>query len=108
MGPYPDSWAPDTVLKALEDLTQSAAGIEYDVEQRVVRRAVAHLQQLRACSSPVLDARQVALAVLAATELLQHPVTGSDRSTKNQPVGSVVRRHLSRAIFDTEDDPAEE
>ncbi|GAA1306778.1 hypothetical protein GCM10009647_026600 [Streptomyces sanglieri] len=105
---YPESWDPDTVLKALEDLAQSAAGMEYDVEQRVVRRAVAHLQQLKACLSPVLDERQVALAVLAATELLQHPVTGSDRSAKNQPVGSVVRRHLSQAIFGTEDDPAEE
>ncbi|MGW7603205.1 hypothetical protein [Streptomyces antimycoticus] len=104
---YPDSWDPDTVSQALEELARTAAGMEYDVEQRVVRRAVTHLQRLQACLSPVLDERQVALAVLAATDLLQHPVTGSNRHV-NQPVGSVVRQHIGRAIFRSPEDLPEE
>ncbi|MER5988837.1 hypothetical protein [Streptomyces sp. NPDC001787] len=104
---YPDDWNPETVLAVLEDLAQSAAGMEYDVEQRVARRAVAHLQQLVACLSPVLDKRQVALAVLAATQLLQHPVTGPGQGT-TQPIGSIVRHHLVQAIFHPLDDSSED
>lgn len=101
---YPGSWDPDTVSTTLENLAQTAAEMDYDVEQRIVRRAVTQLQRMQACLSPVLDERQATLAVLAATELLQHPVTGSDPSV-NQPVGSVIREHLARAVLRSTDNP---
>ncbi|KUJ66028.1 hypothetical protein ACZ90_40895 [Streptomyces albus subsp. albus] len=97
---YPGSWDPETVFQCLEDLEQTAAGMEYDVEQRVARRAVAHLKRLHERLAVVLDPRQAALTVIATTDLLQHPVTGNNPETM-RPVGTVVRQHLMEAILQT-------
>ncbi|GHE11025.1 hypothetical protein [Streptomyces alanosinicus] len=74
--------------------------MEYDVEQRVTRRAVAHLKRLHERLAGVLGLEQAALAVLAATDLLQHPVTSGGHET-TLPVGTVVRQHLVEAVLQT-------
>lgn len=94
----PDSWDPESVLRRLENLEQTGAGMEYDVEQRVARRAITHLKRLHERLAPVLDPHQAALAVIAATELLQHPVTGRDHDTM-RPIGDVLRPHLLEAAL---------
>ncbi len=97
---YPGGWDPEAVFRCPEDLKQTAAGMEYDVEQRVARRAVAHLKLLHERLAFVLDSRQVALAVMAATDLLQHPVTGSDPETM-RPIGAAVRQRLVETVLQT-------
>ncbi|AXI91259.1 hypothetical protein SAM9427_36440 (plasmid) [Streptomyces sp. ETH9427] len=97
---YPGSWDPEAVFRCLDDLEQTAAGMEYDVEQRVARRAVAHLKLLHERLAVVLDPRQAALAVVAATDLLQHPVTGRDPESM-RPIGAVVRQRLVETVLQT-------
>ncbi|MFJ7416942.1 hypothetical protein ACIQWZ_40075 [Streptomyces sp. NPDC098077] len=100
-------WDPHSVLRCLETLEQTSAGMEYDVEQRVARRAIAHLKQMQERLAPVLDQHEVALAVIAATELLQHPVTGRDSGT-TQTIGEVVRGELLAAVFQSLPEPSPE
>ncbi|KPC78282.1 hypothetical protein ADL27_48350 [Streptomyces sp. NRRL F-6602] len=105
---YPGSWDPEAVFRCLENLEQTAAGMEYDIEQRVARRAVAHLKLLHERLAVVLDPRQAALAVMAATDLLQHPVTGSDPETM-RPIGAAVRQRLVETVLQTmPEEPADE
>ncbi|MER6530897.1 hypothetical protein [Streptomyces sp. NPDC001508] len=63
--------------------------MEDDVEQRVTRQVVAHLRRLHERLALVFDRRRAALAVIAATDLLQHPVTGSTPET-TRPAGAVA------------------
>ncbi|MFF0509142.1 hypothetical protein ACFYUH_36930 [Streptomyces fimicarius] len=97
-------WDPHSVLLRLENLERTADGLEYDVDQRVARRAVVHLKQLQERLAMVLDQHEMSLAIIAATELLQHPVT--ERSGTTQPVGEVVREELLAAVFPSLPEPS--
>ncbi|MFJ5680237.1 hypothetical protein [Streptomyces sp. NPDC093097] len=70
----PHSWEPADVTHALDALCVSAPGLEAEVEQRVVHRAARRLRHFYERLAPVVGDREAALAVLAATDLLFHPV----------------------------------
>ncbi|PNE37312.1 hypothetical protein AOB60_23510 [Streptomyces noursei] len=70
----PHSWEPADVTHALDALCVSTPGLEAEVDQRVVHRAARRLRHFYERLAPVVGDREAALAVLAATDLLFHPV----------------------------------
>lgn len=74
---HPDRWDPDDVLDTLahwrEDLPQHRPDWSFDA--LIVARGAGHLQRLHQRLAPAIGARHAVLAVLAATDMLVHPVT---------------------------------
>ncbi len=82
---HPDSWNPVDVPAALavfQNLREDDAQLQF--EGRIVARGAKHLNRLYERLTPAIGARRAALAVLAATAMLVHPLTTPDASTNGE------------------------
>ncbi|MET9497400.1 hypothetical protein [Streptomyces sp. NPDC006552] len=103
LGATPDAWDPASVTHILSTLQEHGAGMEHEVDERIVRAAAARLAQLEKRLLQALGERHTALAVLVSTWLLTHPVT-NPVSGETAPVGEIVHRHLAHALFNLPSD----
>ncbi|WP_329568320.1 hypothetical protein [Kitasatospora sp. NBC_01266] len=82
---HPDAWRPAdlrAMLGVLKDLREDDPELEF--EGRIVAGGAKHLYRMYERLEPAIGARSAALAVLAATALLVHPVTLPDASTNGE------------------------
>lgn len=94
---YSEAWDPEdvsTALKAVEEDPEDSTP-EWQFEGRVLARGAAQLLLLYTRLVPALGSRQAALAVMASTALLNHPVTLSGQSVTS---GEWLL-HLIRALI---------
>ncbi|MFE9099051.1 hypothetical protein [Streptomyces sp. NPDC007264] len=81
---YPNSWNPEDVPAALSILKEKREETpEWHFEGKILARGAAQLHRLYERLAPTIGTRQAALAVLAATAMLVHPVTINGKSLTN-------------------------
>ncbi|MFJ6616213.1 hypothetical protein ACIQOW_01350 [Kitasatospora sp. NPDC091335] len=106
---YPDSWDPKDVpdvLAVLEGWSHDDSPLQF--EGRLVARAAGHLHRMYDRLAPSIGVRQAALAVLAATALLTHPLTVREGSTTGQwildQLGGILLGLLEESLDQSKDD----
>ncbi|MFJ1753817.1 hypothetical protein [Kitasatospora sp. NPDC088134] len=96
----PDTWDPADVpaaLATLKGMRGDSAQLRF--EGLIVARGARHLYRLHERLAPTIGARQAALAVLAATAMLVHPLTAPGASTS----GEWLLHQLGRLLRDWQD-----
>ncbi|WP_406396505.1 hypothetical protein [Streptomyces sp. NBC_00887] len=94
----PHAWDPrcvPAVLGALAEEDPSSSPV-WNFDGKVIARAAAKLHSLYGRLAPVIGEREAALSVLAATELLLHPVTADGEA---QVSGEAIRDVLDAALY---------
>ncbi|GAB1337231.1 hypothetical protein ACE1SV_38210 [Streptomyces sp. E-15] len=95
---YPEAWQPERVRELLDELRERYADEpDWHVDSQVLARGAARLRRLHDRLVPTLGARQAALAVFAATPLLDRPVVTNGES---MPCGSWIAAHLVEELLE--------
>ncbi|MGW7492736.1 hypothetical protein ACWGKA_00210 [Streptomyces luteogriseus] len=100
---YPEAWQPERVHELLGELRELCADEpDWHVDSHLIGRGAARLRRLFDRLAPAIGARQAALAVLAATPLLDRPIVTNGESA---PCGPWIMNHLTDGLLGLDDDP---